>query len=651
MSQRARSLIDWMKIYALPISVVLLGLLLSAGVFHWLRSSRDHRVQRRFAVLAGSRAENLESKLQSYASILQLVTDFYHSTKTVSRYRFQSLTGGILDRHDEISSLQWMPSVPGEERQTYLAKLREEGFSGVTLTPVDSDGDTRDDGPDRYFPVTFVEPTLPGRKASLVGFDYLSGPSRRSLLKRTVEQNVTSSLVNSPSLRSMSNKTNDDTAQRVFVLLRAVYGGEHMFVRDRWANLSGFLALEVPHRALLDSVFPPEGTEDLKPFVYGETTSETYNLLYSHGKEPPEASNRDRARNWWTFERDIQLGDKTLTVIMNPTDSYLSDRRTAYPWVVFLLGLGLTGLLGQLSYSLSGEYLSREKQFYSVFDNAPYAIATVDDTARIDLWNDSARRMFGYEDSEARGRNLFELLEFTDEDDPVESLDDLVETDGASEEEFREVRARDRDGRAFPVNLGLRRWELQGSSFFTVMAEDITERKRYQEKIERLARRDNLTDLFNRGTFMEKLQEEFERVDRYEQELSVIMMDVDHFKNINDTHGHLAGDEILKGIAESLRENTRSTDFPGRYGGEEFCVALPETALNRAEELAERIRKLIRDAEYYEDVTVTCSFGVAAHDGSVEELDDLLNRADEALYRSKENGRDRTTVWEEREDS
>lgn len=644
MSQRGRSLLDWVRIYALPISVVLLGLMLSVGVFYWLRSSRDRQIRRRFAVLAGSQLENLESKIDSYSSILQLITDFYHSSQTVTRYKFQSITKGVLKRHKELSSIQWLPAISTAEKDDYLSSLREEGFKNVNISTINpKNGNERQDTAGRSYPVTYVEPTLPGQKAGLIGIDYLSTPDHRSLLEKTAKQNLITAILSSPALKTLSSSDTSSSGPRVFILLKAVYEGGHFWIKDRWETLGGFIALEIPHEVLMETVFPPEKTSELKLFVYGNTKNSGNKLLYAESESgsPTPA----QVGNWWTFRQKISIGDKSLTVLVNPGQDYLSQRRTAYPWVVLFLGIGVTVLLGRGSYQLSGQYLSQEKQFYSIFDNAPYAIATLDAEGRFRLWNDSAREMFGYSESEARGRELGELLHSGDDDGEAVSVESLLE-DTTGGEDFREVEATTRDGETFPINLGIRKWELQGMTFYTLMAEDITERKKYQRKIERMARRDNLTDLFNRGTFMEKLSEEYQRVERYDQDLSVIMMDVDHFKDVNDTHGHLVGDEILKGIADTLKEDSRATDFPARYGGEEFCVALPETSLDKARGMAERLRKHIQESEYSEGVRVTCSIGVAEYDESVEDLDDLLNRADEALYQSKESGRNRTSVWD-----
>lgn len=162
------------------------------------------------------------------------------------------------------------------------------------------------------------------------------------------------------------------------------------------------------------------------------------------------------------------------------------------------------------------------------------------------------------------------------------------------------------------------------------------------ERVNRLARTDDLTGLTNRGEFQRKLEYECERAHRYEIPLSLLLLDLDHFKSINDEYGHQTGDGVLEVLGELLREETRSTDVPARYGGEEFTVLLPQTEMERAGELANRVLESLRSHEFEHDgdvFSVTCSIGVSQLQGDDSEA--LLGRADRALYRAKEAGRDR----------
>lgn len=159
---------------------------------------------------------------------------------------------------------------------------------------------------------------------------------------------------------------------------------------------------------------------------------------------------------------------------------------------------------------------------------------------------------------------------------------------------------------------------------------------------------DPLTKLYTRYYFIEKLSQMFRRAIKFNEKLSVVMCDLDHFKKINDTYGHLIGDEVLKKIAQILRRNVRMTDVIGRYGGEEFIIFLPYSSSKQAYEIAERIRKKIEKLDEF-PFKVTMSFGIASYpETKVNSPDELIHHADDALYKAKETGRNKVVMFNER---
>ncbi|MGH7738756.1 MAG: diguanylate cyclase [bacterium] len=170
------------------------------------------------------------------------------------------------------------------------------------------------------------------------------------------------------------------------------------------------------------------------------------------------------------------------------------------------------------------------------------------------------------------------------------------------------------------------------------------------QRIEELAHKDGLTGIYNHRYFQEKLEEEIAKSDRYNKDLSFLLLDVDHFKKFNDTYGHQEGDKVLRTVAAVAQSTLRQkSDVLARYGGEEFAVILPETDLNSAKELAERIRRNIADHAFEsEDKTtykVTVSIGVASYPFDAREQSKLIQAADTGLYESKRNGRNCVTLF------
>lgn len=163
-----------------------------------------------------------------------------------------------------------------------------------------------------------------------------------------------------------------------------------------------------------------------------------------------------------------------------------------------------------------------------------------------------------------------------------------------------------------------------------------------KENLKEIAVRDYLTALYNHNFFYTRLEEEFERAVRYETPLSLIMMDLDDFKRINDLYGHRIGDQVLKEVSNRIKSGVRKTDIVARYGGEEFSIILPHTMLKGATEEAERLRELISSHSYAGLIheKITMSFGVASYpQKSAMNSGDLVNHADDALYNAKWNGK------------
>lgn len=177
----------------------------------------------------------------------------------------------------------------------------------------------------------------------------------------------------------------------------------------------------------------------------------------------------------------------------------------------------------------------------------------------------------------------------------------------------------------------------------TLLREEIQERQKVEEKLIQLATIDPLTSIPNRRKFDEVLEYEMNRETRYKNELSLIFCDLDYFKKINDQYGHKIGDDVLKAFARVVSENIRKTDVIARWGGEEFAILLPETSIMVAARTAEKLRRETEQCGFPHVGHITASFGVTQYIEGDSEAS-LINRADDALYKAKKNGRNRVEL-------
>lgn len=294
-----------------------------------------------------------------------------------------------------------------------------------------------------------------------------------------------------------------------------------------------------------------------------------------------------------------------------------------------------------------------ESKFRALFDSAREAILILDRSNFIDC-NSAAIKIFGAESKDEICRlmpaQLSPAMQPCGTESSILSEKWIAQAYEKGSARFDWAYQRLDSGQNFPVEVLLSRVEYDGHKLLLAVIWDISERIALIRKIEQQANFDHLTGMCNRRYFMDLAERELERARRYEKPLAVLGIDIDHFKQINDSHGHKAGDLALKKFADTCHDVVRQTDLAGRLGGEEFTIILPDTPLDRAREIAERLRKRVEEmtVELPETQAVlrfTISIGLAwLPAGQHAEVDMLLQNADVALYAAKHAGRNRVVV-------
>jgi diguanylate cyclase (GGDEF)-like protein/PAS domain S-box-containing protein len=277
---------------------------------------------------------------------------------------------------------------------------------------------------------------------------------------------------------------------------------------------------------------------------------------------------------------------------------------------------------------------------------ADYALVTLDRNGAIVSWNDSIGRVTGYDAAAVVGRP-YALFYPDDATTPAQQLDRLREADenGWTLDEGMRRRA---DGSQFWGSAMISPLP-DGEPAYCMIIRDISDKREISESLRQAAYCDHLTGLFNRRAFFEAADLELARRKKAPRPVSLIMLDADHFKRINDTHGHPAGDAVLRQLAAAMRAVCRQVDVLARVGGEEFAVLLPSVDLDDAVAVAERLRAQMEQAPaLYESLCIdyTVSLGVAVMDAGVSGFDGLMARADQALYLAKRRGRNQVAYWQ-----
>ncbi|MGM0594637.1 MAG: sensor domain-containing diguanylate cyclase [Pseudomonadota bacterium] len=286
------------------------------------------------------------------------------------------------------------------------------------------------------------------------------------------------------------------------------------------------------------------------------------------------------------------------------------------------------------------EYNSEQMQLLSTAMEVTSDTVVVTDAAgNIVYVNRAFEAQTGYRREEVLGKSPSILKSGEHDASFYERLWDCITAGETFRATFTE---RARDGRRFYQEQTITPVKGEGDliTHFVATGKDISERVEVERELKRLATTDKLTGINNRLRFEQLLEKELERGERYRRRLALIMFDIDHFKQVNDNYGHDIGDKVLKKIARVVEAKLRRPDAFARWGGEEFMILAPETDLDGALELAERLREAVTEADFAPVGKVTASFGVAGCRND-DTLRALVRRADRALYRAKEQGRNR----------
>ena len=336
--------------------------------------------------------------------------------------------------------------------------------------------------------------------------------------------------------------------------------------------------------------------------------------------------------------------------------SRFNERRRIYIGSAVLFSWILIGIMFLLyrmqarQARLSRTILREKERAEKYLQLAGSLIIALDDQGRVTLTNRRVREVLGYTEDDLAGRDWFEAVI------PAENRDSLRERfwaflRGAADpgQEAVDVRTIGKDGSLKVISWSSHILKDEDGHVLGALSSgtDVTERRRLEVELLRLATTDPLTGLSNRRSFLENGRREFETFRRYKRPLSLLMLDIDHFKQVNDTHGHSAGDQVLVALAGTVHKVLRTIDLCGRFGGEEFVCLLPDTPADKAFGVAERLRMALeeRAVEIPSGVLhFTVSIGVATSGPDSASLDELIHQADEAMYQAKQAGRNRVVA-------
>ena len=609
-------------------ALVAVPLVLAAGAFigiyrqslEW-EQAQQLQAFRMKAQEVGQLMQSALSEHERFISAMARALDT--SGASIAPRGFSGAARTYLEQRPELLAMGWLPRVPDRERDT--VESWASSFYRQRYQIVDVNADNIAQPAKRrsvYYPALLVEPDS---STLVLGRDFMSEPRRAEALGRAL---ATGRPVATAPIRVREGRV------LAIHLLQAAAGER--------GPPAGLLVLTVEiDRHLAQALRQAAFSSFLVAFSDTTPGAAPTPILDSIGRSWREID----------YRRDLSFGGRSYQLRLAPTPAYLQANIGWQSWFVLTGGLLLTGLLGALLLVVSGERAQikaqvrdstarlreREARLEAILDNAADAIITVDHAGMLLSGNAAAGVLFGHAPDQLPGMLLDQMLDLPEGE--VHSVLLRLARSDASERELAGVA---RNGARFPLSISVSEVPLTGEDMFVCVIHDLTEQRRAQEHIHRLAHHDTLTGLENRLSLTQHLEQLLAQARRNDDSVALLFLDLDHFKKINDSMGHQAGDMLLVAVAQRLRELLRDVDVIARLGGDEFIVVM-EGALTPELVGAVAVRIVQSLATPYDiggkTVHSGASVGCAMFPGDADSAETLMRHADTAMYAAKSEGR------------
>ena len=582
-----------------------------------------------FRLKAQQAGDLLQAEFSEHERFLAAMTKALNDPRReLSADDFGNLAHGYLDQRPELLTMAWLKPVDNGQRAAFEAWARQEVAPGFAIRQLDPAGRLQAAAERAsYCVTTYVEPPV---RRSFQGLDYLSDPIRRDTVLRARQSGQPTASAPMPLIT--------EPGKLGVVLLQPVYPGN-----AHGGKPLGTLSIALRFDLYLDQVlkrveFPHflVRYEDLDDDSALHTMRDTL-------ARPAQAGD---------FQRQLHFGGRIYRLTLAPTVAYVQQQRGWQSWTVLSCGLLMTGLLGALMLLISGERAriqaqvrdstallrEREARLQAILDKAADAILTIAADGTLVSANGAAGRLFGYQPEQMAGLRLERLLPLGAAGSAAGLLQMIA--DGVTR--GYELTGWRSDGSVFPLAVSVSEVQLPDEHLYVAILHDLTEQQRAQERIHRLAHHDPLTGLDNRLSLNLRLDQLLAQTRRSGGMGAVLFIDLDHFKKINDTHGHEVGDQLLQAVAQRLQELLREVDTIARLGGDEFIVVTaggvtPDEASNIAVRIVDALGAPYQLGD--KSVHSGASVGVAMFPADGDDGGTLLRHADTAMYAAKSQGR------------
>ncbi|MGJ8667910.1 MAG: bifunctional diguanylate cyclase/phosphodiesterase [Oceanococcus sp.] len=624
------------------------GITLVAWQFAWTVEHND--LSRRFEARVNETVVAIESRFFAYRQVLRGGVALFNASDHVSRLEWRAYVEGLKvdEQYPGIQGIGYAQQLRHGDLPAHLSSVRSQGFANYKVRPLDSKRAPTS--------IVYLEP-FDVRNQRAFGYDMYSEATRRAAMERARDTGQPALSGGVTLLQEM-----DENKQAGTLLYLPVYHrGEPLdTVGQRRAALIGWVYSPFRMNDLMQGILGA-GWPDVKLQIYDGMVSAGAMRLYE--TEQIEKTENSPLAAGLSQQVVLDVAGRSWLVSLEALPAFHVG---AYSTSRILLfgGLLLTSLItilvftlrnsevraGGLAREMSDAFRSSEKRQRAILENTADGILTIDQRGTVRSFNKAAESMFGYYAHEVIGHNVAMLMppRFHEQHDGyVQSM----ETSPSKRQlgVRREVVGRRRNGEEFPVWLAVNKIPGIGACEYVGSVSDLTDRKKILAELQHLAHHDALTNLPNRALLTDRIEQAVQRGHREGRQVALLMLDLDHFKRINDSLGHHVGDDLLQLVAKRLASCVRSVDTVARMGGDEFVVLISDVVDRAAVRLV--VDKLLSELSEPvpvagHDMIVTPSIGVSIYPQDGEDSQTLLKNADTAMYQAKAAGRGRSKFFD-----
>ncbi len=604
-------------------------------------------------------------RMQGYEQVLRGGVGLFAASKSVDRAEWRDYVASlrIQEQYPGIQAMGVSVHIPPAHLDAHLRTIRAEGFPNYAIRPAGIRAE--------YTSVIYLEP-FDWRNQRGFGFDMFTEPIRRAAMEHARDTGGTA-ITSKVTLAQETGK--EVQAGTLMYLPYYKNGTPHNTLAERRANLLGYVGSAFRLNDLMSGILEKKqaGAEpDIDIEVYDGTLRSADSLLYDDdriahalGTPPPGRltliRNIDLYGHTWSLYFTTHPAfhaafDKNKPLFILAVGSLLSVMLSGLIWMFATQRRRALELASHLTEKIAerkrAEELLRvsEDILSATINTALDAVIQIDSAGIINRWNNQAEAIFGWPRVEAIGRILHEtIIPPQYREAHIRGIKHfLVSGEGPVLNKRIEISALHRDGHAFPIELSITSLKIGDKHEFSAFIRDITEKKKSEEMIWQQANFDTLTGLPNRRMFHDRLEQEIKKSHRSGFPMALMLLDLDRFKEVNDTLGHAQGDVLLVEAARRIAECVRESDTVARLGGDEFTVILSEVEdANIVERIAQNIiLRLAAPFQLHQEMAyVSASVGITLYPNDAQNIDSLIKNADQAMYLAKNSGRNRFSYF------